>query len=681
MSNEIPSTPVADILDSKVNKHFAGRVVRKDLVRRVKVGANVPAFVLEFLLGKYCASSDPMAIAMGLQVVNDTLRDNYIRPDESTKAQSKVKELGRFTFIDKVKVRLVDSEYWAEVVNFGHTFVHIPDHYVRQFERLLTGGIWAQVDMVFQYDEETKGKYPFWIDKLTPIQLASFDMDEYRSLRKEFTTDEWRDLIVRSMGYDTERLDKRTKMFYCLRLVQLCERNFNYVDLGPPSTGKSYAVQDLSPYAALLTGPTTVANMFGHMSGRRKGMVEIWDAVCFDEVADLEKMPKEVITTMKTYCESGKFQRGPEESAGYSSIGFLGNTRQPVDVMVQSSHLFAAMPGVIRDDIAFLDRIHYYLPGWEMPVMRNELFTNRYGLVIDYLAEALRELRKANFSETLDQYFSLGSHLNTRDRKAVRRTASGMIKVLHPHGEVAKDDLAEILAFAIEGRRRVKEQLKKMGSFDYYQTAFSYIENESGEEHFVGVPEQGGRDLISADPLPPGCVYAASVDAAGTVGLFRIEVTLSGGTGKLRLAGGVSGSMKESFARAFSYLSANKTTLGVARDVDLSDFHVECIDLLGNRVDGEFGVAFLVACYSILRRASTMAGLLAMGDLSIQGNIKTVRSLAEPLRLAKDNGARKVLVPTENKRQFLEVDSEIIEHVDPIFYGDLRSALMKALEI
>lgn len=681
MNNELPSSPAADALDTKVNRHFAGRVVRKDLVRRVKVGANVPAFVLEFLLGKYCASSDPMAIAMGLQVVNDTLRDNYIRPDEATKAQSKVKELGRFTFIDKVKVRLVDSEYWAEVVNFGHSFVHIPDHYVRQFERLLTGGIWAQVDMVFQYDEETKGKYPFWIDKLTPIQLASFDMEEYRRLRKEFTTDEWRDLIVRSMGYDSDRLEKRTKMFYCLRLVQLCERNFNYVDLGPPGTGKSYAVQELSPYAALLTGPTTVANMFGHMTGRRKGMVEIWDSVGFDEVADLEKMPKEVITTMKTYCESGKFQRGPEESAGYASIGMFGNTRQPVDVMVQSSHLFDPMPGVIRDDVAFLDRIHYYLPGWEMPVMRNELFTNHYGLVIDYLAEALRELRKANFSEALDQHFSLGGHLNARDRKAVRRTVSGMIKVLHPHGEVAKEDLAEILAFAIEGRRRVKEQLKKMGSFDYYQTAFSYLDNESGEEHFVGVPEQGGRDLISTDPLPPGSVYAASVDASGTVGLFRIEVTLAGGTGKLKLAGGVSGSMKESFARAFSYLSANKTALGVARDVDLSDFHVECIDLLGNRVDGELGVAFLVACYSILRRASTMAGLLAMGDLSIQGNIKTVRSLAEPLRLANDNGARKVLVPTENKRQFLEVDSEIIEHVDPVFYGDVRAALMKALEI
>ncbi len=673
--------PSADALDEKLNRVFAGRVVRKDLVRRVKVGANVPAFVLEFLLGKYCASSDPMAIEMGMHVVNDTLRDNYIRPDESTKAQVLVKKKGKHTFIDKVKVKLVDSQYWAEIVNFGHQNVHIPDHYVHDYERLLTGGIWAQLDVAFQYDEETKGKYPFWIEKLTPIQLATFDMEEYRKIRAEFTTDEWLDVIVRSMGYETANMAMRTKLFYCLRLVQLCERNFNYVDLGPPGTGKSYAVQELSPYAALLTGPTTVANMFGHMSGRRKGMVEIWDSVGFDEVADLEKMPKEVITTLKTYCESGKFQRGAEESAGYASIGMFGNTRQPVDVMVQSSHLFEPMPTVIREDIAFLDRIHYYLPGWEMPVMRNELFTDHYGLVIDYVAAALRELRKANFTESLDRHFSFGAHLNTRDRKAVRRTVSGMLKILHPHGDVAKDDMETLLAFAIEGRRRVKEQLKKMGSFDYHQTAFSYINNDTGEEHFVGVPEQGGRDLISADPLPPGTIYASCVDGSGTVGLFRIEVSTSGGTGKLRSAGGANGAVKESFGRAFSYLQSNKTPLGVARDCDTLDFHVECIDLLGNRAEGDLGVAFLVACYSALKKASPQAGLIVLGDLSIQGNVKAVRSLNEPLQVAMDNGAKKVLVPIENKRQFLEVSSDVVEKIDPVFYGDMRAALAKALNL
>ncbi len=668
-----------DALDDKVNRIFAGRVVRKDLVRRVKVGANVPVFVLEYLLGKYCASSDEMAIQMGLQVVNDTLADNYIRPDESTKAQSKVKEQSKYTFIDKVKVRLVDSQYWAEVTNFGHKYVHIPAHYVRDFERLLTGGIWAQIDMRFEYDEETKGKYPFWIDKLTPIQLATFDLDEYRTCRSEFTTDEWIDFMVRSIGYEPSVMDRRLKLLFLVRLIPLCERNFNLVELGPRGTGKSYAVQEISPYAALLTGPTTVANLFGHMTGRQKGMVMIWDVVGFDEVGDLQKMPKEVITTLKTYCESGQFQRGQEAMAGYASVAMFGNTQQPVDVMVQTGHLFAPMPDVIRDDMAFIDRLHFYLPGWEVPTMRNEHFTDQYGFVVDYLAEALRELRKHNFTEIIDHHFSLGAHLNARDRKAVRRSVSGLMKILHPHGQVSSEDLEEILALALEGRRRVKEQLKKMGSFEYYHTSFSYLVNDSGEEKFVGVPEQGGRDLISADPLPPGTIYTASVSGDGTVGVYRVEVTLSAGTGKLRPAGGIAGDVKESVNRAFSYLLSNKTPFGVAREVDTSDFHVEVIDLLGNKVAAEIGVAFFVAAYSILRKTPPQPALLILGDMSVQGNIKPVRSLTEPLQVAMDNGAKRALIPIENKRQFLEVNPDVLEQVDPIFYGDLRQAAFKAL--
>ncbi len=668
-----------DALDDKANRIFAGKVVRKDLVRKVKVGANVPVFVLEYLLGRYCASSDEMAIQMGMQVVNDTLADNYIRPDEATKAQSKVKEKGRHTFIDKVKVRLVDSQYWAEVINFGHTHVHIPDQYVRDFERLLTGGIWAQVDMRFEYDEETKGKYPFWIDKLTPIQLASFDLEEYRRLRAEFSTNEWLDLMMRSMGYEPRVMERRTKLLFLCRLIPLCERNYNLVELGPRGTGKSYAVQELSPYAALLTGPTTVANLFGHMNGKQKGMLMIWDVVGFDEVADLQKMPKEVITTLKTFCESGQFQRGQEAMAGYASIAMFGNTQQPIDVMVQTGHLFAPMPDVIRDDMAFIDRLHFYLPGWEVPKMRNEHFTDHYGFVIDYLAEALRELRKHNFTEIIDHYFSLGSHLNARDRKAVRRSVSGLVKILHPHGQVSLEDLAELMELALEGRRRVKEQLKKMGSFEYYQTSFSYLVNDTGEEKFVGVAEQGGRGLISPDPLPPGTVYTASVSGDGTVGLYRVEVSLSSGTGKLRPAGGVSGAMKESVNRAFSYLSANKTPFGVPRELDTSDFHVQVIDLVGNRVEAEIGVAFFVAAYSALRKAPPQPALLVLGDLSIQGNIKPVRSLTEPLQVAMDNGGKRALIPIENKRQFLDVNADVLEQVDPIFFGDMRQAAFKAL--
>jgi len=671
--------PVRDALDDKVNRLFAGKVVRKDLVRKVKVGANVPVFVLEFLLGKYCASSDEMAIQMGLQVVNETLANNYIRPDESVKAQSKVKENGRYTFIDKVKVRLVDSDYWAEAVNFGNKFLHVPTQYVRDYERVLMGGIWAQLDMRFEYDEETKGKNPFWIDKLTPIQIATFDLDEYRQTRREFAADEWIDLTVRSMGYEPSSMSRRLKLLFLLRLVPLTERNYNLIELGPRGTGKTYVVQEISPYTALLTGPTTVANLFGHMGGRHKGMLQIWDVVGFDEVADLQKMPKEVITTMKTYCESGTFQRGQEAASGDASVAMFGNTNQPIEVMVQTGHLFAPLPDVIRDDMAFIDRLHFYLPGWELPKMRNELFTNQYGFVVDYLAEALRELRKHNFTEVSDRYFSLGAHLNARDRKAVRKTVSGLMKIIFPHGEASQEELGEIVEFALEGRRRVKEQLKKMGSFEYYHTSFSYLVNESGEERFVGVPEQGGRNLISADPLAPGTVYSASVSGDGTVGLYRIEVTQSGGTGKLKPAGGISGATKESVQRAFSHLLANKGAFGVAREVETSDFHVEVIDLLGNKVEGELGVAFFVAAYSTLRRAAPQPALLILGDTSIQGNIKGVRSLVEPLRVAMDNGAKRALIPIENKRNFFDVSADILESVDPIFYGDLRQAAFKAL--
>jgi ATP-dependent Lon protease len=409
------------------------------------------------------------------------------------------------------------------------------------------------------------------------------------------------------------------------------------------------------------------------------GLVGIWDAVAFDEVADLQKMPKEVVTTLKTYCESGTFARGKEALSGMASLALFGNTNQPVEVMVRSSHLFLPLPEVIREDMAFLDRIHYYLPGWEIPKMRVEFFTDHYGFVVNYLAEALRELRKHNYTEAIDRYFSLGSHLNARDVKAVRKTVSGLIKLLYPHGELSRDELGELVELALEGRRRVKEQLKKMGSFEYHQTSFSYLDNNSREERFVGVPEQGGRDLISIDPLAPGSVYTASVDDQGRVGLYRLEVGCSPGTGKLRIAGGIEGPMKESCQRAFAYLLSQKVKMGIARELDTHDFHVEAIDLLSNRVPCEAGIALIVAIHSALKKHSALAGLLILGDLSIQGNIKSVRSLVEPLQVAMDNGARRVLIPLENKRNFLEVSGDIIERVDPVFFSDPMTAAVKAL--
>src|SRR5437879_6805037 len=483
-------------LDRKAASVFAGKVVRKDLVRKVKVGANVPVFVLEYLLGKYCATDDPAAIDAGLRVVNNTLSANFVRPDEANKAQSLVKDKGKHTFIDKVKVRYVaeDDKHWAELVNFGHKFVHVPEHYLRDFDRLLMGGVWAQVDIKHQYDEEQKGKKsPFWIEGLKPIQIATFDLDEYRSCRNQFTTDEWIDLLLRSIGMEPSHFNRRTKLLFLIRLLPLCEHNFNLVELGPRGTGKSYAYQELSPYTILLTGPTTVANLFYNMASGNIGLVGIWDAIGFDEVADLQKMPKEVVTTLKTYCESGTFARGKDALSGMASLAMFGNTNQPVELMVRSSHLFIPMPDVIREDMAFLDRIHFYIPGWEVPKMRVAMFTRGYGFVVDYLAEALPEMRRRNFTEIIDRYYSLGAHLNARDVKAVRKTVAGLTKLVHPTGAVSKEELLDLLDLALEGRRRVKEQLKKMGSFEYHQTSFSLIDRDTREERYVGVPEEGGR--------------------------------------------------------------------------------------------------------------------------------------------------------------------------------------------
>ena len=666
-------------LDKKASSVFAGKVVRKDLVRKIKVGANVPVFVLEYLLGKYCATDDPVAIEAGLKVVNSTLADNFVRPDEANKAQSIVRERGKHTLIDKVKVRYLsdDDKYWAEFVNFGHKYVHIPDHYIRDYDRLLMGGIWAQVEIRHDYDEEAKGKRsPFWIDSMKPIQLASFDLEEYRQGRTQFSTDEWIDLLIRSIGLEPTHFDRRLKLLFLARLIPLCEQNFNLIELGPRGTGKSYAFQEISPYVILLTGPTTVANLFYNMASGKMGLVGLWDSIAFDEVADLQKMPKEVVTTMKTYCESGTFARGKDALTGSASIAFFGNTNQPVEIMVRSSHLFAPMPEVIREDMAFLDRLHFYLPGWEVPKMRMEFFTDDYGFVVDYLAEALRELRRRNFTEVLDRSFSFGAHLNARDVKAVRKTVAGLIKLIYPNGELTKEELAEILELALEGRRRVKEQLKKMGSFEYHQTSFSYIDTETREERYVGVPEEGGRDLIATDPLAPGSVYAVSVDDQGRAGLYRLEVGCSHGTGKLKVAGGIDGVMRESIQRAFAYMQGHKGDMGIAQSFDSTDFHVEAIDLLTNRVPCDAGIGLVVAIYSALKKQSARPALLILGDLSIQGNIKAVRSLAEPLRMGMDNGARRALIPIENKRHFLDVSADIME---PIFYGDPFTAAMKAL--
>jgi len=672
-----------DVLDIKVASVFPGRFVKKDLVRRVKTGAYIPVFVLEYLLSRYCSSTEKDIIEEGLEHINEVIAERFVRPEESTKAQSKVKELGKHTIIDKIRVRLIPSEdkYWAELLNFSHRYVHIYDHFVREYERLLQGGLWAQIELSYEYDEEQRStkRSPFHVQSLRPIQIATFKLDEYCKGREEFTTDEWLDLLVRSVGIEPSMFDKRKKLLFIARLIPFVETNFNLVELGPRGTGKSFVFQEVSPYSILLTGPTTVANLFYNMRTYEIGLVGTWDVVAFDEVADLEKMPKEVITTLKTYCESGMFARGRETHQGRASLVLFGNTNQPVDVLVRTSHLFAPMPPLVRSDMAFLDRLHFYLPGWEMPKMENRFLTSHYGLVVDYLAEAFKELRKQNFTEILDRFFRLGSHLNTRDVKAVRKTVSGLIKLLNPSGKVGRDDLECYLELALEGRRRVKEQLKKLGAFEYYKTSFSYVEEESETEKFVAVPEIGGAHLISPDPLPAGSVYTASVGTGGKVSFYRLEVATSPGSGKIKISGAIDSTLRQSVQTAWSYVSSRKEEMGLSEVFNLVDFHFQGIDLLSNREGCEASIAVFVAIYSAALKKPILPGLIILGDMTVQGNVKACRSLLEPLQLAMENGAKRVLLPTENRRHFLEVPADTMEKVDPSFYADPQIAATKAL--
>lgn len=669
-------------LDQKLNAAFAGKVVRKDLVRKVKVGANVPVYVLEYLLGKYCATDDQAAIDLGLRVVNNTLADNFVRPDESMKAQSRVKEKGKHTFIDKVRVRLLDSEdkYWAELINFGHKYVHIPDHFIRKYPRLLEGGVWALIDMEYIADESRRGMIrPFFITGLKPIQLAAFSLDEYRQGRQSFSTGEWIDILVRSTGLETTYFNHRLKLLFLTRLIPMVERNYNFIELGPRGTGKSFVYREVSPYSILISGgKTTVANLFYNMATGKMGLVGLWDVVAFDEVAGIKFQDNTAVQILKDYMESGSFSRGKEELVADASMVFVGNINQPVEVLARTSHLFQPLPEDMQD-MALIDRFHFYLPGWETLKMSGEYFTNHYGFVVDYLAEALRELRKHNFTEIIDRHFSLGSHLNARDAKAVRKTVAGLVKLLHPNGDITKEELQDYLELATEGRRRVKEQLKKMGAFEYYQTSFSYFDNETRQEFFVGVPEEGGRDLISADPLAPGCVYTAALTDSEKVALHRIEVSRMTGTGKLKITGTTDRPMKESITTAFDYIRVNKRILGIEKDLVSYDFHVQVVDLMSSKEGSEAGVAFFVALYSSLKEKPVQPGLVVLGEMTIQGNVRPLRSLVEALQMVMENGAKQVLIPLENKQHLLEVPGDIIEKVDALFYSDPITAAFKAL--
>lgn len=674
-----------DKLLDKLLTHFPGKIVRKDLTKRIKEGANVPVYVLEYLLGMYCSSQDEEIIEQGVQNVKNILSRNYVRPDEAQKVISKIRELGSYTVIDKVSVKLNyrTDTYVAEFSNLGLTGIPISSSYPSQYERLLAGGIWCIVQMEYFYDEGDKNRVPFIINKLTPIQMPAIDMEEFKRGREAFTTDEWVDIILRSTGLEPDKLNKRQKWLHLLRLVPLVENNYNYCELGPRSTGKSHVYKEISPNSILVSGgQTTVANLFYNMNTRQIGLVGLWDCVAFDEVAGITFKDKDGIQIMKDYMASGSFSRGKEEKNATASFAFVGNINQSVDVLLKTSHLFDPFPEAMGMDTAFLDRMHCYCPGWEIPKYRPEFFTDNYGFITDYLAEVMRELRKISYGDAYERYFRLGSQLNQRDTIAVKKTVSGLVKLVYPHGEFTKDDIEEILRIALEMRRRVKEQLKKIGGMEFYDVNFSYIDNESFQEEYVPVPEQGGGTLIPEGIGKPGHLYTVSRGSSGMLGVFKLETQMISGTGKFERTGlGSNSKAKEAVDNAFKYLKANSQNISGKISTTTKDYLVHVHDLNGIGMTSSLTLPTIIAICSVALGKPAISSLAILGDVSIGGTLIKVEELANTLQVCLDSGAKKVLLPLTSAVDLGTVPPELVGSFNIIFYQSAEDAIFKALGV
>ena len=673
-----------DDLDRKLVDVFAGRVVRKDLLHQIKGGENVPSYVLEYLLGRYCASDNEDEIRIGVDAVKETLTTNYFRHDEANKAQSMVEQKGRHRFIDRVEVHFLagENKYWAAMDHFGYAKIHIAEDFFRRYDRLLEGGIWALIDLEFRMSHEGKKGSPFHVVDLKPIQLARFDLDEYVEGRRALSRDAWINLLLRSVGLEPMHMPQRLKILLLTRLIPFVEKNYNFIELGPRGTGKSYAFSEMSPYCMLLSGgKASTANLFYNNARRKVGLVGHWDVVAFDEVGGMKITDPDVVQIMKDFMANGRFSRGITQVLADASLVFIGNLNHPVESLVQSSTTDLFQPLPKEFDLALLDRMHFYLPGWEVPKNSKEILTVHYGFVTDYLAEAFRALRKQNRFDEVERVFRFGTHVEGRDATAIKKTVSGLLKILHPEGGCTRAELTEYLELAMEGRRRVKEQLRKRGSFEFYKTSFSYVGLDNDTERAVGVPEQGRAAVISQDPLSPGTVYTAAVDSEAEVALFRLEVTLTEGSGKLRTPMDLEKSLRESLNRAFSFLQGAKETFGVSQLLAQNDIYSEVVDLSGGRIDCPCGVAFFAAMISAIRNCRVQAGTVILGDLTIQGNIKGPASITEPLQLAVEAGAVRALVPVANKAQFAGLPEDVIERLDIVFYGDVDRAVKKALEM
>ncbi|MCO8115371.1 protease Lon-related BREX system protein BrxL [Acinetobacter pseudolwoffii] len=670
-------------LDQLLNEHFAGRVVRKDLTKLIKEGANVPVYVLEYLLGMYCASDDPEIIEQGLRNVKTVLAENYVRPDEAEKVKSLVRERGSYKVIDRVTVKLNErkDKYEASFSNLGIKDAEISAGIVKEYEKLLVGGIWVIATLSYYFDEGQTCS-PFGVSLLKPIQMPNMNMEELFNGRAALTTDQWRESLIRSIGMEPASLKEEVQWHLLARMIPFVENNYNVCELGPRGTGKSHIYKECSPNSILVSGgQTTVANLFYNMSSRRIGLVGLWDVVAFDEVAGISFKDKDGVQIMKDYMASGSFARGREQMEASASMVFVGNINQSVESLVKTSHLLAPFPEAMIDS-AFFDRFHAYIPGWEIPKMRPEFFTNRYGLIVDYLAEFFREMRKRSFADSIEKYFKLGNNLNQRDVIAVRKTVSGLMKLLYPHGQFNKEDVRQCLEYALQVRRRVKEQLKKIGGMEFYDVHFSYIDNDTLEEHFVSVKEQGGGGLIPEGPAKPGFLYTIGLSNKGMPGLYRLELQVTKGSGKLATSGlWNSSSAKEQVKIAFDYFKANASRISGGSKVMEHDFHLHVVELQNTGPLSHLALPSLVAFASGLLGRSVQSQMVVLGDMSLGGSVTPVESIAECLQVAFDAGAKKVALPMSSAADIPTIPVELFTKFQTSFYADPVDAVFKGLGV
>jgi ATP-dependent Lon protease len=673
-------------LDKKLLDNFRGYVVKKDLVRSLKVGANVPVFVLEYLIANSCSTDDDEQISAGMENVKKVLSEHYVNPEESSLIHSKIREKGRYKVIDKISVELDSKKdiYWAALQNSNIKNANIDDGLVKQHEKMLMGGIWAIIDV--EYDPNIKigsNIFPFVITDIKPIQLSSFDNSKILNKRKEFSKKEWIDILLRSCGYepDAEDVSDRIKMLLLTRLIPMVESNFNFVEIGPRATGKSFVFKELTPYAVLISGGQgTVAKLFVHGTTSKVGAVGQWDAICFDEATDKIFKDRDAIPLMKDYMESGSFSRGAGgEITGSASIILNGNVNQPIETVLQTSHLFSPLSDEVNHDTAFLDRIHFYLPGWEMIKFSPKHFTSSFGFSTDYFSEALKSQRRVTFTDAIEKFYSLGAHLKQRDTKPVKKTVSGLIKLLHPDGVYTKEDVREYLEIALEMRRRVKEQLKRIGGMEFWDTNFSYIDKDTQEEFFVGLPEEKGSNIIESTPLQPGVCYTSTSDGEN-VALVKIEVVTVSGSGKLNITGVTNVAVKENIKNTYQYIKANeKTILSDRFSLKNYDITIQVSNLLGSTISSGIGSAVYIAIVSALYKKNLKAGLAVLGNISVGGAIERVINFADKVTMLSENGAKSVIVPMDNLNELTNIPPTVLGNTDVPFYQNNQMLMQKSM--